>query len=277
VSQAIPQLHPTLTENYPAAAAKFFDADARDRIAAKLFTHSTSEEQVLDRIATACWLYAHDHTFTHTPLDKQRRTAGRIARTAQSLLILLEDADRDTYRRIAMAMGDQAGKVKHVSKEREREYRDSRYRMGRSVKMFLAWRNLEKLVVAAGRAATPDVPSIVRPGRQAKLTPLLERSLCHVLADIWCELHGQDFVAPAVETRDWYKRKGHDGAKFLGAVLDELAKLPPNRETRLPPDLNRVRLYIEVRDERTKAGKRPADERDQYLWASMSRNLDSRG
>lgn len=121
--QAIPQLHPTLTENYPAAAAKFFDADARDRIADKLFARSTPEahqEEVLDRISIACWLYAHNHTFSHTPLDKQRKTAGRIGRTVQSLLRLLEEADRDTYRRIAMAMGEQANEVKQVSKERAR-------------------------------------------------------------------------------------------------------------------------------------------------------------
>jgi hypothetical protein len=280
VPQATPPLHPTLTEDYPDEAKEFFDIDARKRIAERLFkghpVSSAVEAGLLDRIAVVCWLYAHDGNFIHEAAVIQRRNAKRILKAARDLDRALELADRDTSRRVSMALGDRPRAPNwHADEDEQRSHRDRRYLMG-SIKLGIFWTKLEAIIHACALAYEPDTPSTKNAGRKAQKTPRIIRDLCHVLANIWCEMRQVQFIAPSGKTLEKYEKEAHNGAKFLSQVLDELCSVLAKQGQSLPENLDRVRLYIEVRDERKDAGKLSAEIRKANARAAESRNMRSR-
>lgn|GEM_PF-2741917 len=279
MTQAMPRLHPTLTEDYPVDAIEFFSPEARDRIQKRLFMGRSepreSEDRELDAIAIACWLYAHDDDFKHATANEQKRSAQRVLRAAKNLDKALELTDRDTERRLALALGDRPRAIEQDDqRDGQRTYRALRQRMG-NVKLSMFWTKIDTIIHACTVAAKPDTPSTKRAGRQAEQTPRLVRDLCHVLAEKWCRIQGTEFQASNKRTLKESKRKAQHGAKFLNCVLDELVIVLAERGQYLPANLNRVRLYIEVRDERKDAGKLSIAERKAYGRAAETRNMRS--
>lgn len=222
-----PVPHPLMNRSYNPEIASTFLGEARAQIARQLPIELMKRDRakydaILDRISIEAWRYSvSTRDWKKFPSVKTHRDNLSIVRDgAEALKKALEACDTETYRRLYQQLGqkhdddhyqrDAEGLFDPIDDEIE-EYEDGK-------QQYAALEAQLSRIAAASRKIAARLPN-VRSGKPPRTAPPLETSYAHALADIWCHVTGEPFVAAASVVRMKKVRSNQSGARFLEVVL----------------------------------------------------------
>lgn len=184
-------------------------------------------DEALEEISIACFRYAQAQKY-HLPGDKvDIDWYDRIQEVAANFGDLIENGNPRTVNRLLIAVAEEAeyrpgGQSSTAGDDTDD---DHRAQLSRQLERGLAILNQQMKLLLWWQSAAERAGEALPAGSGAPIstTPLLERSLIHELADIWCNYHNEEYVAPKVRLspKDNNVRPNQYGGLFVEVVLKE--------------------------------------------------------